>query len=424
MKQKRQSRRAGKPAAKPAEAPSNDQEVKQAAPATAEPVVAEPKKSPERWVNELMIRAARDRASDIHIEQTREGLSVRFRIDGVLHAVVAPQKALESAIVSRIKAMSRIGADDVAPDGRYGAIIDGREVDFRVSIFPATYGEAIVMRILDRIRLLPMDQLGFSPPALKRTRDLIARPHGVVLVTGPGGSGTSSTLYAILNALADEKRNIVTIENPVEFDLDRVRQTQVNPRAGYTYPVGLGKVLRQDPDVIMLGGLRDAEVAGAAMGAALTGRLVFSTMHADDAPETVTRLVDMGVEPFLVAKGLEGVIAQRLVRMICPACKHSYEPDTWERVVMGLKPGQKLQKGRGCTECNGTGYKGRIGIFEVLPINDEIRDLVATRPHAKAVRDLAGKAGVATLLEDGLEKVKTGITTIDEVKRVTGKPMK
>jgi len=258
MKQKKQSQPAAKPAGESEEPPRNGQEVKKPAPATAGRVVAGPKSSPERWVNELLIRAARDRASDIHIEQTREGLSVRFRIDGVLHAVVAPQKDMESAIMSRIKAMSRMNAGEVALDGRFGGLIDGREIDFRVSIFPTTYGEAVVMRLLDRIRLMPLDQLGFSPAALKRTRDLIARPHGVVLVTGPGGSGKTSTLYAILNALSDEKRNIVTIEDPVEFDLDRVRQTQVNPRAGYTYPVGLGKVLRQDPDVIMLGGLRDA----------------------------------------------------------------------------------------------------------------------------------------------------------------------
>jgi len=411
MEQKKQSSRAAMPAAKPAEAPHNGEEVKQ--PASELPAV--------RWVNQLLIRAVRERASDIHVEQTREGLSARYRIDGMLHTVVAPQKVLASEIVARIKAMARISADDVAPDGRYGALVDGREIDFRVSIFPATYGEAIVMRILDRFLLPPMDQLGFSPAALKRTRDLISRPHGVVLATGPGGSGRSSTLYAILDELSNEKLNTITIEDPVEFDLDRVRQTQINPRAGYTYPVALGKVLRQDPDVIMLGEVRDAQVAGAAMGAALTGRLLFSTMHSDDAPETVTRLVDMGVEPFLVAKGLEGVIAQRLVRTICPACKESFEPDAWERAVLELKPGQRMQKGRGCTECNGTGYKGRIGIFEVMPMTDGIRSLLATRLTAKAVRDVAGKAGMATMVEDGLEKVKAGVTTIDEVARVTGK---
>jgi type II secretory ATPase GspE/PulE/Tfp pilus assembly ATPase PilB-like protein len=341
-----------------------------------------------------------------------------------MHTVVAQQKNLASEIVSRIKAMARIGGDDPAPDGRYGALVDGREVDFRVSIFPATYGEAVVMRVLDRMRLPPLDQLGLSSTALKQTRDLIARPHGTVLVTGPSGSGRSSTLYAILSGLSSEKLSTITIEDPVEYDLDHVRQTQLNPRAGYTYPVALGKVLRQDPDVVMVGEVRDADVAKASFRAALTGRRVFSTMHADDAPETVTRLVEMGVEPFLIAKGLEGVIAQRLVRTICPACKQSYEPDVWERAVLELKPGQKLQKGRGCTECNGTGYKGRIGIFEVLPMTDGIRNLVATRPQAKAVRDLADKAGMTTMVEDGLEKIKAGVTTLDEVTRVTGKPKK
>jgi type II secretory ATPase GspE/PulE/Tfp pilus assembly ATPase PilB-like protein len=411
VKQKKQKPSAGRPAGKPQSPPRNAEKVKQPAPAM----------TAERWVNQLIIRSIRERATDIHIEPTREGLTVRFRTDGVLHAVVMAPKDLASAIVSRIKVMSRINIDEksVPQDGRYGAIVDGREIDFRTSIFPATYGEAVVMRILDRIRLLPVDQLGFSPPALKRTHDLIAKPHGVVLVTGPSGSGRSSTLYAILNGLSSEKLNTITVEDPVEYDMDHVRQTQVNPRVGYTYPVALGKVLRQDPDVIMLGEVRDSEVAGAAIRAALTGRLVFSTMHTDDAPQTITRLVEMGVDPFLVATGLEGVIAQRLVRQICPACKQSYEPGAKASLALGLKPGQKLYKGRGCTECNGTGYKGRTGIFEVLTMTDEIRDLVVTRPHTNTVRDLARKAAVATLLEDGLEKVKDGTTTIDEVIRET-----
>ena len=414
MKQKKQSPRAAKPAGKSEVPPPGDEKVKQPVPAM----------TAERWVNQLLIRAIRERATDIHIEPTREGLSMRFRIDGVLHTVVAPQKALASEILSRIKVMSRINVDEkqVPLDGRYGAIVDGREIDFRVSTFPTTYGEAAVIRVLDRMRLLPMDQLGFSPPALKRTRDLIAKPHGTVLVTGPSGSGRSHTLYAILNAIGSEKLNVITIEDPVEFDLDHVRQTQINPRAGYTYPVGLGKVLRQDPDVVMLGEVRDAEVAGGAFRAALTGRLVLSTMHTDDAPETITRLVDMGVDPFLVATGLEGVIAQRLVRQICPACRQSYEPGAKASQALGLKPGQKLYKGRGCAQCNNTGYKGRVGIFEVLPMTDEIRDLVVTRPRPSVVRDLARNAGVATLFEAGLEKVKDGTTTIDEVIRETAQP--
>jgi type II secretory ATPase GspE/PulE/Tfp pilus assembly ATPase PilB-like protein len=312
MKQKKQRPAAGKPAGKSEKPPRS-------AGKSRKPV---PPASAEHWVNQLIIRATRDRASDIHIEQTRKGLTVRFRTGGVLHSVNAPQKDLESAIVSRIKTMSRM--------------------------------------------------------------------------------------------------------NPVEFDLDGVRQSQVDPRAGYTYPLGLAKVLRQDPDVIGLGGLRDAEIAEAAIGAALTGRRVFSTMHADDASETVTRLVEMGVEPFLVAKGLKGVIAQRLVRLNCPACKTSYPADAKASRMLGnlgvyLKPGHKLFKGRGCAKCNNTGYQGQIGIFEVLPITNEIRDLVATRPPWSAVNKLAREAGVERLLDDGIEKVRSGVTTVEEVIRATRK---
>jgi type II secretory ATPase GspE/PulE/Tfp pilus assembly ATPase PilB-like protein len=420
MKQKKPSPAAGKPAGKSEKPPRNAGTVKE--PASA-PLA-------ERWVNQLIIRAIRERASDIHIEPTRGGLAVRFRIDGVLHKVVT-QKALESAIVARIKTMSRMNLAEqrVPQDGRYGAIIDGREVDFRVSTFPATYGEAVVMRILDRIRLKPLDQLGFSPPVLKRVRDMLAKPNGVVLVTGPARSGKTTALYAILNELSRDELNIVTIEDPVEFDLDGVRQSQVNPRAGYTYPTGLAMVLRQDPDVIGLGGIRDAEIAAAAMRAALTGRRVFSTMHADDASETVTRLLEMGVEPFLVAKGLKGVIAQRLVRTICPACKTSYPADAKTCRMLGgapsigiyLKPGEKLFKGRGCAQCNNTGFQGQIGIFEVLPMTDELHDLVPTRPPWSAVNKLVRQAGVKTLVDDGIEKVKSGVTTIDEVLRATRK---
>jgi type IV pilus assembly protein PilB len=282
------------------------------------------------------------------------------------------------------------------------------------------------MRVLDRARLMPLNRLGFSPPVLKRVHAMIAEPSGVVLVTGPNSSGKTSTLYAILDKLSHEKLNIVTIEYPVEFDLDGVRQSQVDPRAGYTYPVGLAMVLRQDPDVIGLGGIRDAEIAEAAIGAALTGRRVFSTMHADDASETVTRLVDMGVEPFLVAKGLKGVIAQRLVRVNCPACKTSFPADAKTSHMLGnlgiyLKPGHKLFKGRGCAKCNNTGFQGQIGIFEVLPITDEIRDLVATRPPWSAVNKLARQADVERLLDDGIEKVRSGLTTVEEVLRATRK---
>jgi type IV pilus assembly protein PilB len=386
---------------------------------------AEPRKLEElaseapvvRWVTQLIIRAIRDRASDIHIEPSREGLTVRFRIDGMLHAVVAPQKALQLAVVSRVKIMSRMNIAEkrVPQDGRYGAIVDGREVDFRVSTFPTTYGETVVMRILDRIRLISMDQLGFSAPVLKRVRDMIAKPHGVLLVTGPTGSGKTTTLYAILNEMRGGELNIITIEDPVEYDLDRISQSQVNQRAGYTYITGLRSILRQDPDVIFIGEIRDAETAGVAIRAALTGQLVFSTIHTNDAPSTVTRLIDMGVEPFLVSSAIEGIVAQRLVRIICPKCKYSYDPGQKILDLLELPAGTKLAKGRGCERCRNTGYTGRIGIFEVLKMDDRIRELVVTRPPSSSVRMLAREGGMSTLWEDGVEKIRNGITTAEEV---------
>jgi type II secretory ATPase GspE/PulE/Tfp pilus assembly ATPase PilB-like protein len=370
-----------------------------------------------RWVTQLIIRAIRDRASDIHIEPTREGLTVRFRIDGILHPVVAPQKALQLAVVSRIKIMSRMNIAEkrVPQDGRYNALIDGREIDFRVSTFPTTYGETVVMRILDRIRLMSMDQLGFSPSVLGRMKEMIYKPHGVILITGPTGSGKTTTLYAILNEMRGAELNIITIEDPVEYDLDRICQSAVNERAGYTFLTGLRSILRQDPDVIMIGEIRDAETAGVAIRSALTGQLVFSTIHTNDAPGTITRLIDMGVEPFLVASAIEGVVAQRLVRIICTKCRYSYDPGTKVLDYLGLPHGTKLYKGQGCERCRNTGYLSRIGIFEVLKMNDRLRELVVTRPPSSSVRMLAREAGMVTLWEDGVDKVKAGVTTVEEI---------
>ncbi len=370
-----------------------------------------------RWVNQMIIRAVRERASDIHIEPTREGLRVRFRIDGVLHPIVSPKKALQLAVVSRIKIMSRMNIAEkrVPQDGRYGAIVDGREIDFRVSTFPTTYGEKVVMRILDRMRLLSLDELGLVEESYETLREMIAKPHGVILITGPTGSGKSTTLYAILNEIRSTDKNIITIEDPVEYDIDDISQSQVNERAGYTYLVGLRHILRQDPDVIMIGEIRDAETAGVAIRAALTGQLVFSTIHTNDAPGTVTRLIDMGIEPFLVASGLEGVVAQRLVRRICPKCKVPYDPPAKMLEEFELPPGTKCYKGKGCENCRNTGYRGRIGIFEVMKLNDRIRELVVTRPPTSAIRALAREFGMKTLWEDGMRKVLNGVTTIEEV---------
>jgi type IV pilus assembly protein PilB len=372
-----------------------------------------------RWVNQMIMRAVRERASDIHIEPTREGLTVRFRIDGILHPIISPKKALQLAVVSRIKIMSRMNIAEkrVPQDGRYGAIVDTREIDFRVSTFPSTYGENVVMRILDRLRLLSLDELGFMHERLDMMREMIAKPHGVILVTGPTGSGKSTTVYAILGEIRGSDKNIITIEDPVEYDIDKICQSQVNEQAGYNYLVGLRHILRQDPDVIMIGEIRDAETAGVAIRAALTGQLVFSTIHTNDAPGTVTRLIDMGIEPFLVASATEGVVAQRLCRKICTKCREPYDPPPSMLEELEVPPETKFYRGRGCDRCRNTGYHGRIGIFEVLKMNDRIRELVVTRPPTSAVRALGREYGMRTLWEDGMDKVLEGITTIDEVMR-------
>ncbi|MEO0077247.1 MAG: GspE/PulE family protein [candidate division WOR-3 bacterium] len=376
-----------------------------------------------RWVNQMLMRAVRERASDIHIEPTRDGINIRFRIDGVLTPIPPPKKNLQLGIIPRIKIMSRMNIAEkrVPQDGRYGAIIDGREIDFRVSTFPTTYGETVVMRILDRIRLLSLTELGFQKSDLEIMRAMIAKPHGVIIVSGPTGSGKTTTLYAILNEIRGTEKNIITIEDPVEYDIDNISQSQVNLRAGYTYLVGLRHILRQDPDVIMIGEIRDGETAGVAIRAALTGQLVFTTVHANDAPGTITRLIDMGVEPFLVASAVEGAVAQRLVRRICPKCKVPYFPPEKLMAELDLPPNTRFYKGQGCAYCRNTGYAGRIGIFEVLRTNDKIRDLIITRPTTTALRNLARQQNMHTLWEDGIQKVLAGITTIDEVMRETEK---
>jgi len=370
-----------------------------------------------RWVNQMITRAVRERASDIHIEPTREGLTVRFRIDGILHAIVSPKKALQLAVVSRIKIMSRMNIAEkrLPQDGRYGCIVDGREIDFRVSTFPTQYGETVVMRILDRMRLLSLDELGLTGDSAALMREMIAKPHGVILITGPTGSGKSTTVYAILGEIRSGDKNIITIEDPVEYDMDKICQSMVNERAGYTYMVGLRHILRQDPDVIMIGEIRDGETAGVAIRAALTGQLVFSTIHTNDAPGTITRLIDMGIEPFLVASAMEGTVAQRLVRQICPKCKEPYDPPALLLEQLELPAGTLFYRGKGCDRCRNTGYRGRIGIFEVLRVNDRIRELVVTRPPTSAIRALACEFGMKTLWQDGISKVVAGVTTIEEV---------
>jgi type IV pilus assembly protein PilB len=359
-----------------------------------------------RWVNHMLIRAVRDRASDVHVEPGREGVSIRLRIDGILQPIASPKRNMQLGVVSRIKIMSRMNIAEkrVPQDGRYSAIIDGR-----------------VMRILDRMRLLSLTELGFSKNDLEITKGMIAKPHGVIFVSGPTGSGKTTTLYAILNEIRGTEKNIISIEDPVEYDMDNITQSMVNLRAGYTYLVGLRHILRQDPDVIMIGEVRDGETAGVAIRAALSGQLVFSTLHANDGPGTITRLIDMGVEPFLVASAVEGTIAQRLVRIICPKCKAPYFPSEKLMTDLKLPTGAQLFRGKGCGHCRNTGYTGRIGLFEVLKTNDPIRDLIIARPTTSTVRNLARQQNMHTLWEDGIQKALAGITTIDEVMRETEK---
>ncbi|MBS4016353.1 MAG: type II/IV secretion system protein [Candidatus Latescibacteria bacterium] len=376
-----------------------------------------------RWVNQMLTKAVRERASDIHVEPGRDGMRIRFRIDGILRPIASPKKNLQLGIISRLKIMSRMNIAEkrVPQDGRYGAIIDGREIDFRVSTFPTTYGETVVMRILDRIRLLSLTELGFSKHDLDIAQAMIAKPHGVIIVSGPTGCGKTTTLYAILNEIRGGEECIITIEDPVEYDMDSISQSAVNLRAGYTYLVGLRHILRQDPDVIMIGEVRDGETAGVAIRAALTGQLVFTSIHSNDAPGTITRLIDMDIEPFLVASAVEGAIAQRLVRKICPKCKEPYVPPAKLITDLELPGDAKFFRGKGCGHCRNTGYTGRIGLFEVLRTNDEIRDLVITRPTTTALRNLARKQDMQTLWEDGVQKVLAGITTLDEIMRETEK---
>jgi general secretion pathway protein E len=409
MKEKKTSRRA----ARPAQPPKKLGEAAKPAPAM----------TADGWVNGMIIKAVRQRADAVHIEQGEEGLTVRFRVDGTLQPVPAPEPSLQEGVVTRLKKMSRMKVEDerTPKDGRFGALVDGREIDFRVSSFPTAYGESLALRVLDRATLIPMDRLGFSTAGLTKVREMMGKPRGLILVAGPAGSGKTTTLYALLSEIGKSDKKVVSIEYPIEFPLPNVTQSQIDPRSGYDYATALSLVARQDPDVVMVGGLGDLDTAQAALQTVLGGHLVLSSIHANDAAEAIARLLGMGIDPFLLATGLEGVIEQRVLRQVCPACKQSVTPSKAESQMLGLKPGQKLAKGRGCKECTGTGYKGRVGAFAVLPVTEELRDLVLTRPQPGALRRFYfGKSERAALVPDGMEKVKAGLTTFEEVMRMGG----
>jgi len=425
-----------------------------------------------RLLNALFLQAVKERASDIHIEPYEKELDVRMRVDGILHRVLCPPKIIQEALISRLKIMANLDIAEkrLPQDGRIRLLLGGRDIDIRVSVIPTSHGERAVLRLLDRKQgLLGLWEIGFSKDDEKKLEEYLQRPDGIILVTGPTGSGKTTTLYACLNRVHTEEKNIITVEDPIEYQLKGIGQVHVNPKIGLTFASGLRSILRQDPDVIMVGEIRDLETAEIAMQASLTGHLVLSTLHTNDAPSALIRLIDMGIEPFLVASSLTTVLAQRLVRAICPHCKVSYEasdieksyflppthpsPARGEGVRGNASPAKGedkgvadapvggtnyptnpspsrgegkgggesllLYRGKGCDKCKGKGYFGRTGIFELLVIDSEIRPMITDRIDSQSIKNLAVSMGMKTLRQDGIEKVLMGITTLEEVLRVT-----
>jgi general secretion pathway protein E/type IV pilus assembly protein PilB len=382
-----------------------------------------------KLVNEILIEAANEMASDIHVEPEEGGLRIRYRIDGLLQTQTLPQEInrFQNAIISRIKIMSRLNIAEkrLPQDGRIKMRVQNREIDVRVSIIPMIHGEGIVMRLLDKGRMVfNLANVGMLDDVYKLFKQLIDRPHGIVLVTGPTGSGKSTTLYSALNEIKDETSKIITVEDPVEYQQGGISQIQVHSKIGLTFAASLRSILRHDPDIILIGEMRDLETAQSAIQASLTGHLVFSTLHTNDAPSAVTRMIDMGIEPFLVASTVEGVMAQRLVRTICKDCKAEFKPhpdDVPPDFPLKDENGKErpLWRGAGCRACRQTGFRGRTGIHELMVTNENIKELIVQRTNAGHIRQVALKAGMLTLRMDGWRKVLAGITTIDEVARVT-----
>jgi type IV pilus assembly protein PilB len=380
-----------------------------------------------KLVNYLIYGAVRDKASDIHIEPGDQSLRVRYRVDGKLFAKMSPPYQMLPALVSRVKIMAGLDISErrVPQDGGISAVIDKRQVDLRISTMPGKYGEKVVIRIIDTENAVKsLEQLGFSTDMLEGFRSIARQPNGIVLVTGPTGSGKSTTLYATLGEVTDETLNVSTVEDPVEYSLAGVNQFQVNERAGFTFAGALRSLLRQDPDVIMLGEIRDPETAGIATQAALTGHLVFSTLHTNDAPSAVTRLINIGVEPYLVAASLRGVLAQRLVRRVCHHCKQEVKPDkatrrTLEKVCGDNVP-STIALAVGCPKCRDTGYAGRLGVYELLRPSDEMLDAVSRGATLQEIRRIARETGGYTSLRtDGMEKIRAGLTTVEELMTAT-----
>lgn len=378
-----------------------------------------------KLLNALLLEAVKERASDIHIEPYERELEVRFRVDGVLKKLLSPPKIIQEALISRIKILANLDIAEkrLPQDGRIRVVVGGKDIDIRVSIIPTFFGERAVLRILDRMKgIMTLEELGLNDTNLERFSSILTRSNGIILVTGPTGSGKTTTLYGSLLKIYSEEKNIITIEDPVEYQIKGVGQIQVNPKINLTFAAGLRSILRQDPDIIMVGEIRDRETAEIAVQASLTGHLVLSTLHTNDAPSALTRLIDMDIEPFLVASSLTGILAQRLVRKNCPHCSEPFKLTGEEMAKLksfGYEDIDTVYKGRGCNECRGKGYLGRTGIFELLLVDEEIKNLILAKKDARSIKEKAIASGMETLLDDGIAKVKAGFTTLEEVLRVT-----
>ena len=380
-----------------------------------------------KLVNAIMTQAVGDRASDVHLEPAEHNVRIRFRVDGVLHEPMPPApKSIQGGLISRLKVMADLNIAErrVPQDGRISMKVGGRALDLRVATLPTVHGEKVVIRVLDKSNaLLRLEDLGFLENAYDRFSESFRKPYGAILVTGPTGSGKSTTMYSTLNILNEESKNIITVEDPVEYRLAGVNQMQVNPKAGLTFASALRSILRADPDIVLIGEIRDKETATIAIEAALTGHLVLSSLHTNDAPSAISRLVEMDVETFLVASAIDAVVAQRLARKLCERCRVVYQPEQAELEAAGFPEWlwpeiPQLFKAQGCPACSNTGYRGRIGLYEVMQMSEEIERLTVERASADAIRNVAVQQGMMTLRDDGLEKARMGITTLDEVARV------
>jgi len=379
-----------------------------------------------KLVNLMLSQAVKDRASDIHIEPSQNRINIRSRVDGILYNMLSPPKHIQSALISRVKIMAKLNIAEkrLPQDGRIEIRIADKNIDIRVSTLPTAFGERVVMRLLDKSNvLLKLSDIGMPEDRLTEFNRLIKSAYGIILVTGPTGSGKTTTLYGALSIINKTDINIITIEDPIEYQIEGIGQIQVNPKIDLTFARGLRSIVRQDPDVILVGEIRDLETAQIAIQSALTGHLVFSTLHTNDSASAVTRLIDMGIEPFLVTSSVIGILAQRLVRVICNDCKEEYAPDEESLKNIGITPemvtGKKIYRGKGCPSCLNTGYKGRTGVFELMFLDDTIKNLILKTSDANAIKRKAVHQGMTTLRQDGARKVLDGITTIEEVFRVT-----